>query len=71
MIVLILGWHFAFVGFLALILGLMASCVPCLIFGLGTFVVGVVTSVILRNTCSTRPSNATAKPAVEAPLEYY
>ena len=58
MILLLLGWHFTLAGIIAIILGVVVYSVPCLIFGVGMFLVGLVMSILLRKTCSTYKSDA-------------
>lgn len=71
MILLILGWHLALIGFIAIILGSMIGSVPCVIFGVGTLIPGLIMSVILRKTCSNYRSDTADKPIAKAPLDYY
>jgi hypothetical protein len=72
MILLILGWHLTVIGILAIILSLVCGFggMPCLIFGLGAFAVGLPMSILLGKACSDR-SGPVAKNDANVPLDYY
>ncbi len=61
MILLLLGWHLTVIGILAIILGIAYSLIPVLIFGIGSIVIGLFLSYLLRKTCASYWSDPSEK----------
>jgi hypothetical protein len=71
MILLLLGWNFALLGVVTVLLGWMTANMSTAIIGVAFGVVGFSMSYALRKTCPSYRSDVTEPVDPNRPLDYY